>query len=217
MPTTPMGTPPPMPLPPVSMSGSNAEDGRASAVDGELHVGLVDDEHGARGTARPLLSEATNSGVGSTSPQLVRADSTGRLRRRHAPVEPERLGVVVREDVGGLRGRGVETGEVAFHAAVVAARPQGLVEVAVVLAVEHQHRGPAGRHTSDADRVGVRPGRRQGELPLRKAEALGEQPAHLDGVGGREQEVVAEECLVVDRRARSAPGRSRPASRGRRR
>ena len=45
-----------------------------------------------------------------------------------------------------------------------------------------------------------------------QAEPLGEQPADLHRVGGRQQEVVAEQCLVVDRshdRLRGEPGRHR--------
>ena len=173
--------------------GLEAEYRCPSSVYGELHVGLIDDEHGA-GRADVGVERGDELLRGQHQPTVCQCrldHDSGDIPARQASAE--RLGVVVGKDIGRLRGGGVETGEVALHAAVVAARPEGLVEVAVVLAVEHEDRGPPGGHARDANRVGVRTGRREGELPLGEAEALGEQPAHLDCIGGREQEVVAQQ------------------------
>ena len=53
----------------------------------------------------------------------------------------------------------------------VAQLAEQLVRVPVVLAVEHQHRRAAGHGAGEADRLGVRLGRRERELPERQPEA----------------------------------------------
>ena len=68
---------------------------------------------------------------------------------------------------------------------------QRLVEVAVVLAVEHQDPVAAGRDAGHADRLGVRVRRGARVLPLRQPEAAGELLGHDDRVLDREQELVA--------------------------
>ena len=62
-----------------------------------------------------------------------------------------------------------------------------------------------------AQGVDVRPGRRQGVLPAWQPEAIAEQPADLEGVGGRQQEVVAEGRLL-GRSPRTMGGGAKPAA-----
>ena len=90
-------------------------------MDGELHVGLVDDQHRAGGAhvgvqrGDELRCRQHQAAVGERRLDKDRGDVTA------GQPGAQRVGVVVGQDVGGLRGGGVEPGEVAVHAAVVAA------------------------------------------------------------------------------------------------
>ena len=65
------------------------------------------------------------------------------------------------------------------HDAVLQGR-QGLVETAVITAVEKQHAPPAGDRASDLDGEAVGVGGAQGELPMGQAEARRQALAHMD-------------------------------------
>ena len=64
-----------------------------------------------------------------------------------------------------------------------------LVGVAVVLAVEHQHGAAARRGAGHANRLGVRLGGRERELPRGQSESRGESGRSLHAVLGRQQEL----------------------------
>ena len=74
-----------------------------------------------------------------------------------------------------------------------------LVEVPVVLAVEHQHLVSAGHHARDPDHLGVGLRRGQRVLPLGEAVAARELLGHDDRVLGRQQELVAARHAVAHR------------------
>jgi hypothetical protein len=89
-------------------------------MDCELDVGLVNNEKGA-GSAHIGIERGDEFGSGEDEPTV----GQGRLDHDCGDItaskaSPERVRVVVGEGVRGLRRRGIKTGEIALHAAVVA-------------------------------------------------------------------------------------------------
>ena len=76
---------------------------------------------------------------------------------------------------------------------------QALLEVAVIVAVEQQYDLPAGRRASQPDRLGVRLGRGQRELPVAHRIAPRQLLGDLDRRLGRQQELGRPGGLVGDR------------------
>ncbi len=81
----------------------------------------------------------------------------------------------------------------------LAAGPEHLVHVTVILGLEDDDPLATGKRPGDAQGVDVGAGRREGVLPTRKAETFAEQLADLKGICGRQQEVVPEGGLLGDR------------------
>ena len=173
--------------------------------------GLADDEQvgfeavrarvaaGTRGDRVRLVDQQQGAGVAREAPQLGVEPGLG---EHHAGIGHHGLGdhaghVAVRE-------RGFELGQVVelddarelsevgglaqqartVHGAPAHEPHEGLVHRAVVAAVEHQDLRPTGDGACHAQREAVRIGGRRGDLPLRQAEALGEQPPDCDRVLG---------------------------------
>ena len=77
-------------------------------------------------------------------------------------------------------------------------RHQRLIEVAVILPVEHQDLVAGGQDPRDADHLGVGLGRRQRVLPLREPVAAAELLGHDDRVLGGQEELIAARHALAD-------------------
>ena len=100
---------------------------------------------------------------------------------------PQRLEVVELDDSRQLR----QVGDLAQQAgavddAAVDQPHEGFVHGAVVAAVEDEDLRPAGHGPRDAQGEAIGVGGRRGDLPVRQAEALGQQAADFDRILGRQ-------------------------------
>ena len=179
--------------------GREAPGPREPAGAHDLRVGLVVGEQGP-GLARDRAEPVVEAVDGELEADLVREGGLRDHDRDLARLEGRPHGVEVVEGHDHGPGGGVSReARLLGHELTVDELDQGLVEMPVVLPVEEEHLLAAGRDARDADRLGVRVRRRQGELPLRQAVAAAELLGDPDRVLVRQQELRAGGDAARDR------------------
>ncbi len=214
MPQAPNGSPPAIDLPAVIRSGSSPH--CAVSPPGPTTCVCVSSQARSVPVSRVRRrSSAWKPSVGQQQPDVVRDRGLREDDRDRRAVRAPAQGAAT--SLNGTRTvpATVSAGQAALlrhQAPVVVELDKRLVEVAVVLAVEHEDLVASGDDSRHADGLRVRVGRRARVLPLRQPEAPSELLGHDDRVLGGQQELVAAGHLPAHARPRAARGRTRRTS-----
>ena len=187
--------------------------GQAARPD-DLRVRLVEGQQRPGLAREPRAGPRGSPASGRIRPKLLvsagSVEHEGHLVALEGP--SQRVGVVEGHDDRLLDDAPGQAPLLGHEVAVGVELDECLVEVAVVVAVEHEHLLAPGHDAGDADRLGVGLRRRQRVLPLRQAVAAAELLGDDDRVFGRAGGTGCRAPCARRRRARAARGRSRRTS-----